>query len=187
VLREACYIVGGGPSLTHYDFNLLETRHVIAINNAMFKLSNKIGYFSDRDWFYKHEERIKARPGRLIRGGLPGEELNLPFCEEWTFTKERGLVLEPRSLAHGNNSGCAAINLAVQLGYKDIRLLGFDCAVVNGQTNFHSEHDRTTPHSAYAQVFVPAFEALVAPLEALAVTVVNLTPNSALKVFPLQI
>jgi hypothetical protein len=51
------------------------------------------------------------------------------------------------------------------------------------RTNFHSDHARTTSASAYPAQFIPSFNSLVAPLAALGIEVVNITPDSALPFF----
>lgn len=179
------YIVAGGPSLINFDFASLDGKNVIAINNAFLKVpSAQICYFCDRDWFERWKDQLKEHPGKKIRGYLPGDQLDLDWVDEWEFTAERGLILEPHCLAHGFNSGAAAINLAVQLGYKRIYLLGYDMGVVNGRKNFHTDHRRTTPHYAYQSQFIPSFTALVEPLRAMGIEVINATPGSALNVFP---
>lgn len=177
--------IAGGPSLADFDFSFLEDKNVIAINNAFLKVASaNVCYFSDLDWFERWKDQLKQHPGRKIRGHLPDKQINVDWVEEWSFTQERGLVLDPRCLAHGFNSGAAAINLAVQLGFRKLFLLGYDMQIVDGRTNFHSDHKRTTPQHAYTNQFMPSFEAMVQPLKKAGVEVFNATPGSALKLFP---
>jgi hypothetical protein len=190
MMSHACTILGGGPSLKAVldgpEPEFLYRGDVIAVNNAALTFLNVIGYFTDADWFYRYEDRLKHRRGRTIRGYLPGDRLSASWLEQWEFSGELGLPTEPKTLTHGFNSGFAAIVLAVQLGYTKIRLLGYDMRVVDGQTNFHSDHVRTTPQEAYERQFKPAFESLVEPLKERGIEVVNATPDSALTCFPMS-
>jgi hypothetical protein len=183
-MKNSVTIVAGGPSLIKFDWSVLEGRTVITINNAAFKLPTaSIVYFTDQDWLQRWEGRLQEHDGQKIKGSLPGEFVNLPWIDEWKFTSEIGLATEPKTLAHGRNSGYAAINLAVQLGYNDIHLLGYDMHNVGSQTNFHTDHTRTTADNTYLD-FLERFQTLVEPLNQLGVNVWNCNPNSALKAFP---
>lgn len=53
-MTEPCFIVGGGPSLQGFDYNLLRDKHVIAVNQAIFKLPNAQHFVTmDYTWLQK--------------------------------------------------------------------------------------------------------------------------------------
>jgi len=71
-------------------------------------------------------------------------------------TNENVLLLKPSSKYNGKDSwklgfysrqliGIFALNFAIQCGFKEIFLLGFDCCAINGYTHFY-EDDKTTGH-----------------------------------------
>jgi hypothetical protein len=181
-MNTEVYIVAGGPSLATFDWDSLVDKDVIAINNAAFKLPTaKYVYFANKDWFELWRDKLKEHQGKIIQG-CTKQDVKEEWVERWTFTQDKGLATEPRTLATGVNSGYAAINLAVQLGYKKIFLLGYDMRVVDGQNNYHKDHLWTCEPDFY-KTMLAMFETIVEPLKAMSVEVVNLTPGSALTVF----
>ena len=178
------YIVAGGPSLMDFDWKSLDGQDVIAINNAAFKLPNaKYVYFANTDWFKQWRNQLKAHRGKIIQG-CTDQDVKEDWVENWQFVNDR-LALKPRTLHPGGNSGYAAINLAVQLGYKEINLLGYDMKYRGEQANFHSDHTWWTPRDGFEHMLLQ-FSRLVDPLKAAGVEVFNLTPDSELKVFPFK-
>lgn len=184
------YIVAGGPSLKEFDFDQLRGKDVIAINNAAFECPfARYVYFCNKDWFDKWRWQLLHHKAKIIQGSDPAETDNVvyePWVERWAFTKATGLALEPFTLSTGINSGYAAINLAVQLGYKRIYLLGYDMKWKDGASHFHHDHDWTAPESKYAE-FIARFDTMLDDLKRLNVQVINCTPDSALKCFPLAV
>jgi len=88
----------------------------------------------------------------------------------------------------GGNSGFQALNLAVQLGSRDIILVGFD---MNHEAPVHWYGRNRWPmannpdKSNFAR-WIEAFEAAAVPLRAMGVRVVNCSPISKLKCFPVM-
>jgi hypothetical protein len=92
------------------------------------------------------------------------------------FSRTRGL------LHYGSNSGFQAINLAIQFGGARIVLVGFDMRVVDGQAHFFGDHPkglRNADPRRFATFFVQAAKELKD------VEVLNATPDSALKCWPI--
>jgi hypothetical protein len=181
------YIVAGGPSLADFDWRSLDDKHVITINNAAFKLPNaKYVYFCNRDWFEKWKYELRAHKGIVIQGSVPTDSNNVVhelWVERWAFVDGFGLTTKHGCLIPGGNSGYAAINLAVQLGYKKIYLLGYDMKHDGDRANYHDDHLWHSSKESFPG-WLRRFEDLVQPLKDLGIQVVNLTPNSDLKVFP---
>ena len=181
---KECFIVGGGPSLTNFNWSCLDNKYVIAINRAYeFLPQANIIYFTDQNFFQKHKEGLYAHSGELRRGHLPGNAFNIPEVTEYVLTGMHGIDMRPGMLRHGSNSVYAALNMAVQDGFTRIYLLGVDMKwSPEGKTHFHSGHDRIDPHSVY-QKMITAFMTIRDPLMAMGITTINLNPDSALKVF----
>ncbi len=127
--NEAVFIVGGGPSLRGFDFNLLQNRHVLAINEAYIDIPwAEVLFFRDCEWFER------ARPD-LIFGGLmvttsprAKEECSLINLVELNTPQM------PRARTGGHN----AVSLALTMEAKRIVLLGFDWNPDGG--NYHNRH-----------------------------------------------
>lgn len=98
-------------------------------------------------------------------------------------TGEEGLEVDPCGLRTGRNGGYQAMNLAAHLGASRIVLLGYDMQAFKGQPSHwfgeHPDHNRA-PYSTYLEYF----PLLVAPLQALGITVLNASRESALECFP---
>lgn len=91
---------------------------------------------------------------------------------------------KPGRIHYGNNSGFAAVNLAVQFGAKEIKLVGFDMKRTGGQEHFFGDHPAPLHNGSDFAPFVRAFtNASKAMPEG--VTIINCTPESALRCFPM--
>lgn len=183
---EACYIVGGGPSLTNFDWAQLNNKFVIAINRAYEVLPMAdIVYFTDDAWYKEHENRLLQHEGILIKGSLVQRKTVDDRVVQYKLKQEKGLQTAPLTLSHGCNSTYAAINLAgVHLGFKTIYLLGVDLQHAQGQSHWHDGHKRIDPESIYEKM-LKNFREVAPMLLTHGVTVYNInTPEmSALDCF----
>jgi len=86
-------------------------------------------------------------------------------------------------LCHGENSGYAALNLAVCLGASPIYLLGFDGRLApDGRAHHHAEYPDPTTQTVLDK-FVGYFNQAAPILAGRGVRVVNLNPDSAIRCF----
>lgn len=183
-----CFIVAGGPSLKGFDWTLLDGKFTIAINRSYEVLPNaNIIYFTDNDFWKVHEKGLLAHKGKKIKGSLPNRVIKHPEVKEYILTGPNGLDLTPGKLQHGHNSSYAAINLATQLGFKKIYLLGVDMKwgkpKDRSTSHWHSGHKRTDPETVYRKM-ADCYKTIVEPLKKQGVQVINLNPKSGLDVFP---
>lgn len=165
-----------GPSLTRADVDACAGLRRIAINDA-YRLAPQadVLYACDQKWWYWH----KGAPGFAgLKFALDPRAKSWPGLTVLQNTGTKGLELKPTGLRTGHNSGYQAINLAVHLGASRIVLLGYD---MKGDHFFGAHPDNTRPPFALC---LKAFEALVAPLAAAGVSVVNATRSTALTCFP---
>jgi len=175
------YVIGGGPSLKHFDWSRLRGQHVIAVNAAFkFVPWAEILFFSDWKFFQWHCESDDWRNFRGAKvttcsaGPTPG-------CARWTVTYRAPLSDVDGQLA-GECSGARALNLAYLLGYTDIRLLGYDMRPTG---NFHDLHRRDgCAQNHYESHFIPSITKMGEELTRRGIKVTNYCPNSALTVFP---
>jgi hypothetical protein len=176
-------LLGGGPSLTPADVDACRDRvRVIAINDA-YRLAPwaDVLYACDDQWFRWHRD-VPGFAG--LKYTIDPRAASRPRVQLLRNTGSTGLETDPSGLRTGANSGYQAINLAVHLGAARILLLGYDMQRRGGRDHWFGAHPNQT--SPPFQLFRRQFGALVDPLAARGVTVLNCTPDSALDVFPCQ-
>lgn len=158
------WIVGGGPSLKGFDWDLLHGEVVIGANRA-FEQPN-VGITVTIDPLFErlshngdlgHESREKWRhyTGLKIYAACEDEP---PRCDNVIMaprvTNKCDDCMPPRidNLGKASNSGYGALKLAWAMGAKKIYCLGFDMAGVNGLTAwFHDGYPDLHTDSVYAE------------------------------------
>jgi hypothetical protein len=181
---ETVYIIGGGPSLKNFNFRQLAGARTIAINKAMlYHTQTDVLYWTDVRFYTWYKNEIDNYKG-LKFALKPGSQ----YTNDISILKKGkayGLETDRQTLAHGNNSGYAAINLAYHLGAARIILLGFDMHNDGKDTHFHDGYPtRPAGDRMYQDKFIPGFKQLHAELKDSGVTVLNASPYSKLTVFP---
>lgn len=189
--------IGGGPSLTAAQVEACRGRaRVIAINDA-YKLAPwaDILYFCDDKWWEWHHKHLLGWKGQIVRLQGGKHDFNDPRIKvmknDNNDGRSHGGLAEQRdSLRPGKNSGYQAIHLAVHLGAKRIVLLGYDMhsPMVGGfpKTHWFGDHPGCTAPDVFEQLMLPYFQSLVKPLAARDVEVINATPGSKLRCFPMK-
>ena len=160
--NDICFVVGGGPSLTGFDFTQLNGFDTIAINKAVEYIPNPTYFITtDYSYFIKASlpiERVvqKAQHTYFVANmshnymaykdnNIVDTRRNFVYSDlhhytgiiESHNTEDFGLTLS--EFSNGSNSGHCGIQLALLLGYKKIYLLGFDLNA-EGQTHFHQSY-----------------------------------------------
>ena len=168
VLKDAVFIVAGGPSLYGFDFHRLANQDTIVVNDAVFCVPNPTCFVTmDFTWTLKknihYEKCVDQRDEafftkdlqRYFVVGFRGDRLGR--TEHGIIDKKRGVTYDLRlfdkvvysskygglgrsfdDFRVGSDSGYSAIQLAVVLGYKQIYLLGMDFSVVEDNTTTRS-------------------------------------------------
>jgi len=142
---QDAFVIGGGPSLKSFDYDLLVGRNVIGCNDA-YKLGAKICgwcHFGDSDWFLKHRSRLLGYGGRISTSLY--DLLNNDFGVLVVRRKDNGVHLD--AVGWNGNTGTGALNLALLAGATRVFLLGFDRKTEEetGDSNWHeNEVDRRT-------------------------------------------
>tara|TARA_R100000544_G_C2210081_1_gene51435 strand:+ start:54 stop:851 length:798 start_codon:yes stop_codon:yes gene_type:complete len=181
---ETIYIIGGGPSLKNFDFRRLSGCKTIAINKSLFFHSQADAvYWTDTrfyTWYKNDIDNYKGLKFALKPGSQYTSDINI-----LKKGKPYGIEEDPQTLAHGFNSGYAAINLAYHLGAKRIILLGFDMGNDGKFTHFHDGYPtRATGDRMYIDKFLPGFKQLKEELDNFNITILNASPYSKLTTFP---
>jgi len=175
--------LGTGPSLRRDDVEYCHGKaRIIAVNDAyLYAPFADVLYAADEKWW------------RAQRGvpSFPGIKYSLSPTTRWPGVKVlrrspgEGLELDPHGVKTGRNSGYQAINVAVHLGAARILLLGYDMKRgEKGKSHFFGEHP-DGQQSPYDR-FILAFRALVQPLAALKIDIVNCTRETHLTYFRRQ-
>jgi hypothetical protein len=179
---ETVYLIGGGPSLKGFEWNRLKDKKTIAINKAVkFWPNADVMYWTDgRVWTWL-EEDIKNYKGLkfTIAPRRYPDDVHL-----LRRGKKYGIETSPDCIAHSNNSGGAAINLAIHLGAKRIVLLGYDMGNDGRVSHFHDGYpSNATGENIYKNQFMPAFEAIKEHLKGKDIQIYNACPTSKLNTF----
>lgn len=161
-MKKEVYIIGGGPSLLDFNFDLLKDKDTIAVNKSILDVPNP-KYFITVDYtFLKkieiqklkdvnttkifivclHFDFIKEENGQII--DIKHNIIyNLQDFDVIIKSRvEGGIGFNLRDFRNGLNSGYCALQLAVALGYEKIYLLGLDLCnnqkyTTNKQTHYH--------------------------------------------------
>lgn len=198
--REECFIIGGGPSLINFNWSCLSGKFTIAINRAYEVLPEaQIVYFTDDDYYQKHRDAMLKHKGKKYRGRIARKQVikDKEVIEIQLQQRPWGWSDQYGELYHGSNSSYACIQLAAQLGFKRIHLLGVDMKHQGnykrdkknnkGVTHWHSGHRRTDPAHAY-KMMLGHYEKLApeAKKRGIEVINVNIPDQTTLKCFPIK-
>lgn len=200
---EPVFIVGGGPSLKEFDFNLLKDKKVIGINRAYEKIDPTIIFGMDTSFLkwvlegrYGKESRQTFLNSSAIKVWLATHPVNLPgdiYIVRVARDYRHGLKAFTWSfkngIGHGNNSGYASINLACCLGANPIYLLGFDMKFSPKGSHWHNGHIRKRPERVFKKFAGPLTDKAPA-IKKHGFKVINLVVNgpqdTGLKCFPIK-
>lgn len=189
-----CFVVGNGPSVDGFDFDRLKGELVIAVNNAFTRCDPAITFTMDTRFFALLSA---GQFGDDVRGRyekFPGIKAVLKTSNTYRYPADVCLLNGHRSqklkhqmttalshgLGHGECSGFAALNLALNLGADPIHLVGFDMrddeiATAKRGAGLVDQYPQRRAH----------FEASAA--EALSRSkIYNLNPESGLRCFPFR-
>ncbi len=185
------YIIGGGTSLSGFDFERLRGKNTIGTNYA-YKLGKDICncvFFSDynpakaHDFFTTHYDGLAAHGGLILTHNSalkcrPESWLN------WYPRKLSGLYRD--AIGYNWSSGASAINMALILGASRIFLLGIDCNAPDGKSvDWYVDNDLKERQQVFSQ-FTEGFCHIKRTLNIVFhdAEIINLNPESALDIFP---
>jgi hypothetical protein len=202
--------LASGPSLTTEDVNYVRGKAIVLAINDAIRLAPWADalHSSDSIWWQKHYRQMRTFHGLKFRVNpslfKPSEKvppkthcqgckrrLERPdkpcWCEGIITLRNagyRGLSLEPGTIVTTENSGGAAINIAVHLGAKQIVLLGYDMGPHNGRKHFYDTEPKSvmSPYMKFRKLIAT----MVEPLNQAGVEVVNCSRRSALECFPMR-
>lgn len=206
---ETVVLIGGGPSLTQEQLDLVEIAHsrkrvrCIAVNNAFLRAPYAdVCYFADSHFWKWMTEGIQVKdfPAEEVRrrfalfqgqkcsiqnSGANVTDEAVHILRNKHFPQHGdGLSCEPTALVTGRHSGFQALNLSVLAGALKVLLVGYDAKrSQDGRSHWFGEHPRVTPNDGFSAQCRSFSKALPA-IKASGVTVLNCTPGSAIDAFP---
>lgn len=175
-------VMASGPSLTPPVVELVRrsSAPVLVTNNTHQAAPwADMLYAADLQWWEVHREATRAFKGLKVSASDPPYE----EVKSLRITDAEGYDPDPECIRTGGNSGYACVHIAAQAGAKRILLCGFD---MRGG-HWHPDHERplrTTPPITYDR-WIARFGTLAPEMRARGIDVVNCTPRSALRCFPL--
>lgn len=164
---------------------------MVAVQDAYRRVRSHVLYGCEARWWH-HYSGCKDFPGEkwsshgLVDAIDDKQEVSVSYGVNLVKGKrEPGFSLDPSRIHYGDNSGFQAVNLAMLMGAKFIVLVGFDMRDVEGKAHFFGAHpdglNRTRGYEDFIKKFDQAAKTL--PDE---YTIINATPGSALKCFPMM-
>ncbi len=150
---EPCYIIGGGPSLEGFDWNLLQDKKVIGCNVAFYIGADlvPISVFGDATFIKQHRaglDKYAASGGQVITCARRVDRFTPPEYLKITKRQVKGLMKD--GLGWNANTGALAVNLALLFGANPIYLLGYDMRLSKeGKKNYHNCYNDTPKSKAY--------------------------------------
>lgn len=184
-MSKHCYVIASGPSLIGFNFDALPDGPRIGANRSAWLAKCDMLCTVDRNFHIKEADRIKTF-GANAHVATASENGLYPETTYWHYARTlEGLALTPNTLA-GSNSGFAAFNLAVQLGFTEIALLGFDFKWDGGRSHFHEGYGQKRHIERQLMGWVHAFKDAARQTRDLGINVTNFVGplGSNLKVFP---
>lgn len=168
----------------------------IAVNNQGINLKAHVAmapwadilYAADTKWWEQNLEEALKFKGRKVT--IAPRQGCSHFIHKDVFVMGNGGThgFDPRCnfLRSGGNSGYQAVHLAAHLGARLILLFGFDMRPKDGRHHWFGYHAWREGHVGNYPLFVGRFNGLASELSKKGIEVINCTPGSALKCFPIS-
>jgi len=198
---KTCFILGGGPSLKDFDFNLIKNFKTIGVNKSFTKFPVDINYAMDirfydmvaytknTKWKELHQQWLAYKGIKLfLKRSTKSKFDDNVYIVNHLAAKALSFDLQ-RGIYGGNNSGFGALMLAIALGCKRIGLLGYDMKVQKIakkiETHWHGGYGLGRAESFQSKLdkFKLCFEEFVLSIRKQGIVIVNLNPTSALDCF----
>ena len=153
---KTLYIIGGGPSLKGFNWELLRGKNILSVNRAFQVVPWAIATFwTDSRFFKWFEKDIKRFKGVKIACRYSQlYDKNIILVRS---TGGSGIDEYPYHIRAGNNSGYAALNVGFHLGATKIYLLGYDMKSEREATHWHDGYVTSHNDSIYERAMMKDF------------------------------
>lgn len=187
---ELVVVAATGPSLTLEVAEACRGRRVVAVNDAYTLLPQAdVLYACDGPW-WRHHKGCPDFRGEKWSSHQPRQNDKRAFAEKWGLNLVNGkdgdgFSLDDSVIHYGRNSGFQAANLALLFGGNPVVLVGFDMRVANGMRHFFGSHPKELRNTSNYANWIKEFEKAAKRLPP-HIKVINATPGSAIKCFPMM-
>ena len=175
---------GMQPVSTYSPFlHPIHDKHVIGVN-ASFLIGTWIDmvFFGDNHFLIKYEKDLKAFPNVKVSCSRRADRQIWLKYVPMNPEKKLGITTKPNVISWNENSGSAAVNVAVHTGAKRIFLLGFDMKLSeNKEQHWHKLYSGAKPPFARHML---GFPEMAKDAKKLGIEIFNVSPDSAITVFP---
>jgi hypothetical protein len=183
-------VVGSGPSLIDFDFDLLRGAHVLAVKASIFSIPwADAGFGIDMPRFNEWRDKLAAAQCRVYWAVRENElaEIGTPPLRNVTFLKRlagESLSDDPGEVYDGGTNGFGAIQICLHKRARQIILFGFDYDAHNLHSgflqsrlrNYQKQRSDWSNWAARFSVYLPY-------LTSRGITVLNACPQSAITCF----
>ncbi len=168
--------IASGPSLTPEDCSVVRAAaHPTIVTNTTFRLcpwADVLFAFDGAWWRLYRKEVEQTFKGRCLTYSVIGKSIGIETLYQSSWFR------------HFNNSGAAAISLAMHGGAKRIVLLGYDCQKgPKGETHWHGDHAKGLGNARSMPNWSRHFKSVAKTAESKAVRIENATRSTALTCF----
>lgn len=186
-MSRVIHILGSGPSMNLELAYSLRKEETITLNSTAY-LALEAGVegillFSDASWGLRHKEVIEQWSGQVITSARFAHQ-KMPSLVKLIDVVESSEFPTPPFVRKGRSTGHLAVSLAVSLGASRAVLHGYDMQMVAGRSHHHNDY-REIGYPGIYNEFINKFSGWYQAGKRLGVEIVNATPGSALKEFPL--
>jgi len=186
---------GGLPISTYTPYMAaIHDKHVIGVN-AAFLIGDWIDmvFFGDFNFYRSYRRSLAAFPGLKVT--CDREFANMGYVSENIkyLSRDRGrffgITSNPKQVSWNNNSGAAAISVAVGAGAKRIILIGFDMRLdEDGNKHWHRAYGKkpvvNNKPGALFQRHLKGFDAIKRDAKNRGIEIINASPTSRISQFP---
>ncbi len=177
------FLIGGGPSLEGFDFELLRGRTLLAVNDAARVLPWATALFSlDAKWIRERREFLQSFKGERYLAPPESDPRDLAGVCYLRRSNDPGLSTSPDTVCLGGTSGYGALNVALLKRASRIILLGYD---YSGIVHWFPQY-RWAAHGneRYYSDWALKFDSTLLPLRKAGAKVLNVGLGSHIRAFP---
>lgn len=189
---QTAFCIAGGASLCKEQTKYTIDHKVIAVNDAYKIVPHaNILYACDRQWWEWHNGcpkfgGYKLQHDHAVHDDTTGNIPPYPAIDVILSSGLSGFDDNPARIRTGGNSGYQALHIAMHLGAKKIILLGYDMHAKGIKSHWFGEHPNGRQSDSRYADWLKEFPALQAAATLRNQQIINCTPNSDLKCFPMM-
>lgn len=178
-------LIASGPSLAPADVNLARNKALVAVVNVNHELAPwaDLLYACDGKWWDCHRPAFVGEKWTQCIKSAETYGLNfIPGIHAPGLSFEAGLI-HFGAISGGGNSGFQLLNLVIQLGAREIGLLGYDMQPTGGKNHWFGNHPAGFQEPKQFGQWIASFEIAAKQLAWSGIRIINCSRESALTCF----